>query len=243
MQELVRDKVYYKIFDKSYKDSSHVYAKYKANSETKIAEINQNLENVKKELEANKILVLQQVHGNLIVDADEITDFNLEPVADGVVTSIKNLALTIQTADCVPVLLGCKEGVIGAAHCGWRSAKSNIVVNLVKMMKEKGALEIAALIGPCIAQESYEIDQDYYDGFINDSKDYAKFFIPSIKPTHYMFDLPSFVEHKLKESGVDDITRVFENTYSMPEKYPSYRKSFHLGEKYSQNILSTILIK
>jgi len=242
--ELIEGKVYYKIFDKSFKESSHIYAKYKLNNELSTEEIDNNKKAILSYLEADDIFVLKQVHGNKIINADIIDNFNIEPEADGAVTTRKNLVLTIQTADCVPILLTSEDGnVIGAAHCGWKSAKANIISNLVDMMQARGASQIKAFIGPAIQQYSYEVDSEYYNNFIMENSKYAKFFIPSVNDNHYMFDLPSFVEMKLIESNVNEINKSLEDTYSQKEKYPSYRRSCHLGIKYNKNILSAIMIK
>ncbi len=58
-----------------------------------------------------------------------------------------------------------------------------------------------------------------------------------------MFDLPAYVELQLQEAGVKDITKMLEDTYSNPEKYPSYRRCCHTGELYNRTILSTIVIR
>lgn len=243
----VNNNIYYKIFDKSYQQSSHIYSKYRYKDAAKIAEVEKNKKLVLAKFFkffASHLLVLKQIHGNIIIDADKVEDFDLECEGDGVVTTKTGIVLAIQTADCVPVLLSDIKGkVIGAAHCGWRSSKSDIINNLVKTMREKGAGRIKALIGPSIQQNSYEVDGDYYASFIQDRKDYQQFFISSTKLTYYMFDLPAFVALKLKEAGIDDISRIEEDTYSMPTKYPSYRRDCHLGEIYAQNILSTIMIR
>jgi YfiH family protein len=244
LNEFIKGKVYYKIFDKSFKRSSHIYAKYKSNDPLSTGTIDNNKKAVLSSLNADNILVLHQVHGNVVIDADIIDDFNIEPEVDGAVTTKRNIILSIQTADCVPILLTSKDGlVIGAAHCGWKSAKANIVKNLVFLMRTKGATDIKAFIGPSIQQYSYEVDSEYYNSFIIENSEYFKFFAPSTKENNYMFDLPSFVEMKLRESNIDEIDKSADDTYSQRDKYPSYRRSCHLGTKYSKNILSTIIIR
>ena len=58
-----------------------------------------------------------------------------------------------------------------------------------------------------------------------------------------MFDLVGFVIKKLTKENIELVHNIEEDTYSMSEKYPSYRRSCHNGEQYSQNILSTIIIR
>lgn len=241
MEELINGLVYYKIFDKSYKHSSHIYVK--KNASTNLAEIEKNKKSIINYFSADDILILHQVHGNKIIDSDiDVRPFELE--GDGSVTSKKNLVLAIQTADCVPVLLASEDGiVIGAAHCGWKSSKANIVSNLVTSMKEKGAKKLIAVIGPAIAQASYEVDSKYYADFITDSPNNSVFFTESKRKEHYMFDLPKYVESRLQEMRIENIKRIAEDTYTNPLKYPSCRRSFHSRMPYKENILSAIVIK
>lgn len=245
MNELVANKIYYKIFDGSFKQSSHCYSK-----KNKLGDVD-NLEIIQKNrqavidyCQAENIVILQQVHGNKIIDADLITDLDIDPEGDGVITTKKNLLLTIQTADCVPILLTSQAGdIIGGAHCGWQGSKAGIVNNLVKSMINKGAKNITAIICPAIQQYSYEIDQEFYNNFIQQRADFSRFFVGSDKNGHYMFDLPAYVALNLQESGVENIINISEDTYTNQDKYPSYRRSCHTGELYNRTLLSAIMIK
>ena len=182
------------------------------------------------------------MHGNQIVNAD---DFIIAvPEADGSITTKKNLVLAVQSADCVPVLLASGDGkIIGAAHAGWKGSINNIISNIVTQMTEKGANNLIAVIGPAIAQSSYEVDNEYYKTFLSKDINNKQFFINSKRENNYMFDLPAFVQLKLKEAGVKNIKNIGEDTYTNPLKYPSRRRAFHLQEPYNENILSAIVIK
>lgn len=237
--EFIKDKVYYKIFDRTYTASSGIYSEHKYNDATKIAELRQNISNIESAYAPSKLCILKQVHGNDVVYASG----NAQE-ADGSVTTDANMALSVLTADCVPVLFASADGaVIGAAHCGWKSAKADIIDNIDKMMKAKGANNIKAIIGPSIQQDSYEVDSGYYSNFIEDDDAYKSLFVPSKKPGYYMFDLPGYVASKLEKAGIELFLHIAEDTYSMQEKYPSCRRSYHNGEQFSQNILSTIIIR
>ena len=240
MEALINGLVYYKIFDGTFKDSSHRYVK-KNNSIDEI-EIIRNKKAITDYFKTQDILILNQVHGTDIIDADN--NSIITPEADGSITTRKNLVLAVQTADCVPVLLTSGDGkIIGAAHAGWKGAINGIIHNIVNKMIEKGAENLTALIGPAIAQGSYEVDAEYYKAFLDKDINNKQFFINSKKENHYMFDLPGFVELQLKQAGVKDIKKIAEDTYANPAKYPSKRRSYHLQEPYNQNILSTIIIK
>ena len=60
---------------------------------------------------------------------------HFEVFADGVVTNKPDILLCLKTADCAPVLLAdYQNGVIGAAHAGWRGAYKGVAENVVNLM-------------------------------------------------------------------------------------------------------------
>lgn len=240
---MIPGKIYYSIFDKTYQKSTGYYNKKDIPAD-KLAETIQNLTAITNEFNASRIITLKQVHGNDVLWIDENFNYTKEYTADAMVTNIPNIILSIKTADCCPVLLACTKGtVIGAAHLGWRSSKADLVQNTIQMMISRGAQDIQAIIGPTIMQKSYEVDRNYYQSFLDDDISYDKFFINSSKSGHYMFDLVSFVKHKLAASNVKIIHSIPEDTYSNPDKYFSYRRCSHTSETYNGNMLSTIMIQ
>ena len=74
------------------------------------------------------------------------------PRADALVTTAPNLAISILTADCTPILFADSEAkVIGAAHAGWRGTIGGVIENTVRLMEEHGAerSRIAAATRAC----------------------------------------------------------------------------------------------
>ena len=245
MPNLVPNCVFYRIFDRLDTISTGEYGFYRSQEPSKKDIIKRNHQSIVNLLGASQLLILNQVHGNHVVDADTLDDFSQEPMADAAVTTRHQLILGIQTADCVPVLLSDEEGIaIGAAHCGWRSTKADILKNLVMMLKAKGAQSLKALIGPSIQWESYEVDHAFYDAMMNDDTNYHRLFKPSSRIHDYLFNLPGLVRMKLEAIGVTHIQHIQEDTYSNPKRYPSFRRDTHegLGKKHN-NILSTIFIR
>lgn len=89
-------------------------------------------------------------------------------VADIQITTRRNVALAVMTADCLPLLLSDSiHGVIATVHCGREGLMSNIVDVAVKAMVSKGAsaADIKAVIGPHICADCYEVDCDIADSF------------------------------------------------------------------------------
>jgi hypothetical protein len=142
------------------------------------------------------------------------------------------LLLGVLTADCAPVLLADEEaGIVGAAHAGWRGAVAGVTDATIAAMEGLGAERnrIAAAVGPCIAQPSYEVDQAFRERFEDEGNDNTRFFTtgPAGKPH---FDLPAYVLHRLKLARIASAEALVLDTYSDAERFYSYRRSTHLGE-------------
>lgn len=147
--------------------------------------------------------------------------------ADGAVTTRPDVVLCIRTADCAPVLLAdYKHGVIGAAHAGWRGALAGVIENTVDLMCQKGAATdcIAAAVGPCIGQQSYEVDQAFYEAFAR-----PEYFVKGAREGHYLFNLEAFCIDRLKACGIGNIVASGIDTYAEAGKYYSFRRFTHQG--------------
>jgi YfiH family protein len=108
-------------------------------------------------------LFLVQVHGDEVVVVDD--PFSIAGAhADAAVTAKPDVALGIATADCAPIALASAEGVVGAVHAGWRGLRAGVVQQAANTMRELGATEIRAALGPCIHVECYEFDGADLDG-------------------------------------------------------------------------------
>jgi hypothetical protein len=130
------------------------------------------------------------------------------------------------------VLLADEEaGIIGAAHAGWRGAVAGVTDATIAAMKDLGAKRdrIAAAVGPCIAQPSYEVDEAFRERFIDESHENTRFFVPGPAGKPH-FDLPGYVLHRLKSAGIRHVEALALDTYSEAERFYSYRRSTHLGE-------------
>ncbi len=149
------------------------------------------------------LLGLTQVHGADVVAVTDGWAPGQGPRADAMVTDRRGPALGIVTADCAPVLFAdAAAGVVGAAHAGWRSALSGVLENTIAAMRALGAGRIAAAVGPCIAQPSYEVGSDLRDAVLSRTPDDATFFGPG-RPGHWWFDLSGYCAARLRAAGAD----------------------------------------
>lgn len=157
--------------------------------------------------------------------------FNGRPKGDAMVTDRPGLALAIMTADCVPILFADdKAGVIGAAHSGWKGALGGISEATIEVMEGMGAqtARITAVIGPCIRQASYEVGPEFRDEFLATAGWSERFFTPG-KADRLHFDLPGFVEARLRQAGLSQIDIIAHDTCALANQYFSNRRRNHEG--------------
>ena len=178
------------------------------------------------------LATVHQVHSAEVVQALAPWPQGARPHADAMVTDRPGLLLAILTADCAPILLADPEaGVIGAAHAGWRGALGGVAEAAITAMEKLGARRehISAVVGPCIAQPSYEVDSAFRDRFLADDSANAPFFIagPAGKPH---FDLPGFVLGRLVRAGIHGAEVLNIDTYADEDCFYSFRRSTHRGE-------------
>lgn len=178
-----------------------------------------------------RLTTVYQVHSADCVVAGEWDEAG-RPHADAMVTDRPGVLLGVLTADCAPVLLADRAaGVVGAAHAGWKGAVGGVIENTIAAMEALGArrAEIAAAIGPCIAQASYEVDDAFYARFVAQDADNAAFFAAG-RPGHWQFALEGFVAGRLAAAGVGAIEPPGLDTYADPARFYSFRRSTHRGE-------------
>ena len=177
---------------------------------------------------ADELVTCYQIHSAQVVTVERPWRRDDRPRADAMVTCTPGIALGILTADCAPVLLADAEArVIGAAHAGWRGAVSGVLDQTVAAMIKLGAApqRIAAAIGPCIAQPSYEVGPEFPAPFLAEAVANAAFFLPAARAGHFLFDLPGYVAQRLARLGVMRVARTGGDTAAEPQRFFSYRRA------------------
>ncbi len=215
-------------------------------SDDKPENVKRNRQNICTSLGGENVRLcgLYQIHSNIVHYLDNVSGGYILPKGDALVTKRKNVALGILTADCAPVLLADPaNNIIGAAHAGWKGALTGVLENTVKIMCDNGATleNIRAAIGPCIAQENYEVGPEFLENFIDQEAEYKRFFINSPKEGHHLFDLRGFATKRLKEVGIMGIDILSFDTYANEDNFFSYRRTTHHNEQDYGRQLSVIM--
>jgi polyphenol oxidase len=170
---------------------------------------------------------LMQVHGSDVVHVTQPWAPGAGPRADAMVTDRPDIALGIITADCAPILLAdTQAGVVAATHAGWRGAVAGVIEATIAALVRLGAdpTTIAAGIGPCIRQRSYEVSADLRDAVLAHDRANDRFFAPGQRNARWQFDLAGYCGARLATAGITHIDTVDADTAADETRFFSYRR-------------------
>ena len=190
------------------------------------------------------LITLNQIHSNKVVYFKNESSIKNKLPGDAIVTKVKNVAISILTADCAPILLyDHSKKIIGCIHSGWRGALNGVIRNTVKKFKELNSNidNLIAVVGPCIGKESYKVKIDFFKRFISQNLKYEEFF-KKIADEKYIFDLRGFINNEISDSNIKNIENIEMDTFSEKEFFYSYRRSYLNKEKDYGRCISVILM-
>ena len=174
------------------------------------------------------LLTVHQVHStDVLTVGDTRWTSPGAPKADALVTDRPGVVLGVLSADCAPVLFADPQaGVIGAAHAGWKGALGGVTDTTLAAMEKLGARRerVRAAIGPCIAGASYEVGPEFPAPFLAQDPANERFFRPSTRPGHFMFDLPGYLLQRLVRAGIA-ATATGQDTRAEEADFFSYRRN------------------
>jgi YfiH family protein len=192
-----------------------------------------------------RLVTLYQIHSADSVSVGAAWHAADNPKADGMATNRPGIALGILTADCAPVLFADPAArVIGAAHAGWGGAFGGIIESVVGRMQALGARRerIRAVIGPCISQPNYETGPEFIARFLAADPATERFFVPSGRAGHFLFDLEGYVASKLEQARIAQVEKLSACTYAREKDFFSYRRTTHRKEPdYGRQISAVML--
>ncbi len=166
---------------------------------------------------------LSQIHGAKVIDAANVVDV---PEADASIATEPGVVCVILTADCLPVLFCDVAGrVVGAAHAGWRGLAHGVLDNTVAAMRNKGADEIIAWLGPAIGPQSFEVGEEVLNAFVAINARTRQAFMPlPNRPGKYMADIYHLARTILQKTGVQRIYGGGLCTVNDAHRFYSYRR-------------------
>lgn len=180
---------------------------------------------------------LHQVHGASVVfrRTGELRDVNHLPDADIVASNDPSLALAVQTADCVPLLVADRRtGAVAAAHAGWRGLAARVPAETAAALGhgfDSAPADLIAAIGPAISAERYEVGAEVRQKFASagfTAAQLARWFRDGVRPEHWQFDGWQAARDQLETAGVPP-SQIFVAglcTFSYPDLLCSYRRDW-----------------
>ena len=192
-------------------------------------------------LENNNLFLMNQTHSNKVVTINENNKNSQRINADALITKIKNIGISVLTADCVPILIYEEiNQIIACVHAGWKGAVNGVLENtlnqIISMNKNN---KIYVAIGPCIGLKNYDVGREFYDEFIQNDKENKIFFLSS-KNNKFLFDLRKYINFKLTKFDIKYVENIDLDTYAEKEKFFSFRRSKQLAEKDYGRCISVI---
>jgi YfiH family protein len=201
-------------------------------------------------VEPGHLARVQQVHGAGVIAATEAAARLCQ--GDAVIGDDPGLAVAVQTADCVPILMAARRGgCVAAVHVGWRGIAAGALAAAVQALARRGVdpADLVAAIGPAIGPCCYEVGADVVDAMraavsgaadgSHGGRDADAWFLdqpatlehnrPSLappRPGYWCFDTWGAVRWQLLRAGLraDRIFVAALCTASHPEWFCSYRR-------------------
>ncbi len=187
-----------------------------------------------------------QIHSDIVHMTDQ--SFGDErPEGDAVIAVEEpGILCAVLTADCAPILIANpRAGLVAAVHAGWKGAVGGVIEATLRRMKESGAEhdQTIAVVGPTIAQASYEVDDAFEERFLRQSSGAGQFFTMGKQPDRRQFDLPGYVMWKLERAGVGRIAWTGHDTLPDPDRFYSNRRAHLSGEPDFGRMMSVITLE
>ena len=126
----------------------------------------------------NNLFLMNQTHSNKVVTINENNKNRQRIDADALITKIENVAISVLTADCVPILIYEEVNhIVACIHAGWKGAVNGIIKNtLNKIINMNENNKIYVAVGPCIGVKNYEVGKEFYTAFIKENNKNEIFF-------------------------------------------------------------------
>ncbi|WP_105030541.1 polyphenol oxidase family protein [Arthrobacter ruber] len=144
------------------------------------------------------------VLGSTVPTAGTVEDHPGPPDADGMVSRTGTHPLAVLVADCVPIVLAdasVTDGGTGATavvHAGRAGVGNGIVTKATTALRNQGAGNLTAWIGPSVCGSCYEVPEDMMLAMAQSLPEAASR-TPSGRPA---LDLPAAVRRQLDDAGV-----------------------------------------
>lgn len=152
-----------------------------------------------------KVYILNQVHGDEIVDIATMESFSFLE-GDAFVGEESDKVLCIKTADCMPLFFWSERSPkFVAIHSGWKGTLAGITEKALRLAFDESILTNGVLLGylgPCASGSRYEVGEDVAHLFRKEFPDCLK-----QRAGKTLLDLESFLKFRLEKNGIQALLR------------------------------------
>ncbi len=151
------------------------------------------------------------VHGNAVTAVTQAQNGTWVPHSDGLITNEPGCALTMNFADCTPILLyDPVQHAIGLGHAGWQGAVKDLPGAMVRAMQQQFGSrpgDLIAAVGPCIGPCCYEVGEPVISAVRAAFTDNQTLLlpVPNGRSARPHFDLPEANRRCLLRAGVQQV--------------------------------------
>jgi YfiH family protein len=174
------------------------------------------------------LVLMRQVHSAEVFVAERrlLKPSSNAPEADIAVTDDPAVAVSVRSADCVPILLADRRtGAVAAVHAGWKGTAAGAAIVAVRALRSccgTNAEDVIAAVGPSIGPCCYEVGPDLVRHFSSHAQA-STWFTRDAKPR---LDLWGATRDQLAGAGVPlrQIHVCELCTFDHPAVFHSYRR-------------------
>lgn len=174
------------------------------------AVVRQNIEKLKDDFDLPTMQLLEQVHGDVLLEVNPSTIGTI-PIADGAITTERQSPILITGADCPAVMIA-SEDRLAALHCGWRPVAAGLIEKAVEAFGDE---EFEAVIGPGICRDHFEVGPEVVESMGPDGDEHS---------VGRQLDLTGIIEARLRRHGAKRVHVIDRCTFCEPEYFFSHRR-------------------
>jgi YfiH family protein len=162
-------------------------------------------------LEDAHLVTLHQIHSNRVHIIEDISGQWNRREGDALSTRLENVALAVQVADCLPILIADPvANAVAAVHSGWRGTLSRVLLRTIREMQRafgSNPEDIRIAVGPGIQDCCFEVGAEVAALF---RKEYPGDFLAKPagnRPDKYFLDLCGALHAQMDLAGVPQKNR------------------------------------
>ena len=113
-------------------------------------------------VDVSRLIIVKQVHGRDVVNANEATS---DSSGDVIVDFGDSFAIAVLVADCLPILVVDEDSpTLAVVHAGWRGLENNVLESAMEHFEHHDAVHV--FLGPCISAQSYQVGPEVAEHFV-----------------------------------------------------------------------------